>query len=114
GMRMIGPVLAGLLIPFLGTAPIFLINGISYLAVVFALLAMRQSELHPRPRTPRSPGQIRECIRYVWETPEPPLPTLTMASVFLFAFNFTVLIAACGSGARRRRGDVRSPAGRVR
>jgi MFS family permease len=92
GMRMVGPVLAGLLIPFLGTAPIFLINGISYLAVVFALLAMRQSELHARPRTPRAPGQIREGIRYVWETPELRLPMLTMASVFLFAFNFTVLI----------------------
>jgi MFS family permease len=92
GMRMVGPVLAGLLIPFLGTAPIFLINGISYLAVVFALLAMRPSELHARPRTPRAPGQIREGIRYVWETPELRLPMLTMASVFLFAFNFTVLI----------------------
>ncbi len=92
GMRMIGPVLAGVLIPFVGTAPIFFINGISYLAVVFALLAMRRSELHARPRTPRAPGQIREGIRYVWETPELRLPMLTMASVFLFAFNFTVLI----------------------
>ena len=96
GMRMIGPVLAGVLIPFVGTAPIFLINGISYLAVVFALLAMRRSELHARARTPRAPGQIREGIRYVWETAELRLPMLTMASVFLFAFNFTVLVpAAC-------------------
>jgi MFS family permease len=93
GMRMIGPVLAGILIPVLGTtAPIFLINGISYLAVVYALLAMRPSELHMRPRTPRAPGQIREGIRYVWETAELRLPMLTMASVFLFAFNFTVLV----------------------
>jgi MFS family permease len=92
GMRMIGPVLAGVLIPLVGTAPIFLVNGISYLAVVSALLAMRQSELHVRARTPRAPGQIREGIRYVWETAELRLPMLTMASVFLFAFNFTVLI----------------------
>jgi predicted MFS family arabinose efflux permease len=91
-MRMIGPVLAGLLIPLVGTAPIFLINALSYLAVVFALLAMRRSELHARPRTPRAPGQIREGIRYVWDTPDLRLPMLTMAVVFLFAFNFSVLI----------------------
>jgi MFS family permease len=92
GMRMVGPVLAGILIPFVGTAPIFLINALSYLAVVFALVAMRRSELHPRPRTPRAPGQIREGIRYVWEMADLRLPMLTMASVFLFAFNFSVLI----------------------
>jgi MFS family permease len=92
GMRMIGPVLAGILIPTLGTAPIFLINGISYLAVVAALIAMRPRELYERPRTPKAPGQIREGIRYVWQTPELRLPMLTMAAVFLFAFNFTVLL----------------------
>jgi MFS family permease len=92
GMRMIGPVLAGVLIPTLGTAPIFLINGISYVAVVIALLMMRRTDLHPRPRTPRAPGQIREGIRYVWQTPALRLPMLTMAAVFLFAFNFTVFL----------------------
>jgi MFS family permease len=92
GMRMIGPVLAGILIPLIGTAPIFLINGISYVAVVISLLAMRQTELHARPRTPKAPGQIREGIRYVWRTPELRLPMLTMAAVFLFAFNFAVLL----------------------
>ena len=92
GMRMIGPVLAGILIPTIGTAPIFLINGISYVAVVIALLAMRRTELHPRAKTPKAPGQIREGIRYVWQTPELRLPMLTMAAVFLFAFNFAVLL----------------------
>jgi MFS family permease len=92
GMRMIGPVLAGILIPTIGTAPIFLINGISYLAVVISLLAMRRTELHPRPRTPKAPGQIREGIRYVWRTPELRLPMLTMAAVFLFGFNFAVFL----------------------
>jgi MFS family permease len=92
GMRMIGPVLAGVLISTIGTAPIFFINGVSYLAVVASLMAMRRTELHPRERTPRAPGQIREGIRYVWQTPELRLPMLTMAAVFLFAFNFTVFL----------------------
>jgi MFS family permease len=92
GMRMIGPVLAGILIPVVGTAPVFLINGISYVAVVVALLAMRPAELHARPRALRAPGQIREGIRYVWRTPALRLPMLIMLAVFLFAFNFTVLL----------------------
>jgi len=92
GMRMIGPVIGGILIAEVGTAPVFLINGLSYLAVVAALLAMHVSELHPRERVARAAGQIREGIRYTWRDPNLRLPMLTMAVVFLFSFNFAVLI----------------------
>jgi len=44
GTRMIGPVIAGLVIARAGTAPVFLTNAISYLAVVAALLAMRRGD----------------------------------------------------------------------
>jgi len=92
GMRMIGPVIGGILIGAVGTAPVFLINGLSYLAVVAALLAMRVAELHPRERVARAAGQIREGIRYAWREPDLRLPMVTMALVFLFSFNFAVLI----------------------
>jgi len=92
GMRMIGPVIGGILIGTVGTAPVFLINGISYLAVVAALLVMRVAELHPRERVARAAGQIREGIRYTWRERDLRLPMLTMAVVFLFSFNFAVLI----------------------
>ena len=92
GTRMIGPVIAGLLIATVGTAPVFLINGISYFAVAAALLAMRPADLRPRPRVARRRGQIREGIRYVWQTPALRMPLLVMAFVFLFGFNFSVLL----------------------
>src|SRR2546426_5850268 len=76
GTRMIGPVIAGLLIATVGTAPVFLINGISYFAVAAALLAMRPADLRPRPRVARRRGQIREGIRYVWQTPALRMPLL--------------------------------------
>jgi MFS family permease len=41
GARLIGPPLAGILIALTGEAVCFLVNGISYLAVIFALLAMK-------------------------------------------------------------------------
>jgi MFS family permease len=92
--RVIGPAIAGLLIgnTVRSTAPVFLVNAISYLAVVVALVAMRRSELHVRQLVARGKGQIREGIRYVWRTPDLRLPLAVMLGVFLFAFNFPVLM----------------------
>ena len=92
GSRIIGPAIGGILIKAVGVAPVFLINAISYLAVVAALVLMRVSELAPRERAPRSRGQIRAGVRYAWHTPELRLPLLTMAMTFLFAWNFVVLL----------------------
>jgi MFS family permease len=92
GSRIVGPVIAGAMVATVGTAPVFLVNGITYLAVVVALLAMRVGELHERERVPPGKGQVREGVRYVWETPTLRLPVLVMAAVFTFAFNFAVLI----------------------
>jgi MFS family permease len=109
GSRIVGPVIAGAMIATVGTGPVFLVNGISYFAVVAALLAMRTSELHPRERVEPSKGQVREGVRYVWETPALRVPMLLMGVVFLFSFNFAVLPLR-GPRLRGRRGDVRRAA----
>ena len=63
--RLIGPALAGLLIHLKNEGTCFLIDGISYIAVIIALLAMN---LVPRP--PRPPRSVRvelvEGFWYVW------------------------------------------------
>jgi MFS family permease len=41
GARLVGPSIAGILISILGEGMCFLLNGISFLAVIFALLAMK-------------------------------------------------------------------------
>ncbi len=41
GARLVGPSLAGILVAVVGEGVCFLINGISFLAVIFALLAMK-------------------------------------------------------------------------
>ena len=92
GSRIIGPAIAAMLIATLGMAPVFLLNAASYVPVVAALLRMRRSELQPRRRVPRRPGQIREGLRYVWRHPSLRLAMLVMAAVFLFAFNYMVLL----------------------
>jgi MFS family permease len=92
GTRIVGPVIAGALIGVFGVGPVFLVDGLSYLAVVAALLAMRVSELRPRERVPRGKGQVREGVRYVWRTLDLRLPMLLMLVVFLFAYNFMVFM----------------------
>ncbi len=92
GARILGPVLAGVMIGTVGTAPVFMANAVSYVAVVVALLAMRVEDLHPRDRVPRAPGQVREGVRYVRDTPALRVPMLVMLAVFTFAFNWSVLV----------------------
>jgi len=104
GTRIAGPAIAGLLIGAFGVAPVFLINALSYMAVVAALLMMRTADLHRRHPVPRRPGQIREGVAYVWRTPGLRLPLLVMAMVFMFAFNFPVLLPLLA--VRTFRGDA--------
>jgi MFS family permease len=91
GTRIVGPALAGALIAGLGMQWCFLINAISYVAVIGALLAMRVGELRPN-RAPREGGAIREGLRYVWSTGELKRPLLLMSVLYLFSFNYSVLI----------------------
>jgi MFS family permease len=63
GARLVGPALAGLLLARVGAAVCFLLNGVSYLAVLAALLAMRLPPRPPRVRTPLRHG-LREGLRY--------------------------------------------------
>src|SRR5215216_6217632 len=58
--RVIGPAMAGVLIASVGLAACFLINGLSFLAVLAVLMAMREEELRPTPLAPRLPGQLRQ------------------------------------------------------
>src|SRR5450759_3325447 len=98
GVRIVGPAIAGILIGILGTALCFVLNGLSYGAVVISLLAMRDSELMPAARLamPRSLGAIRENLgeglRYVWNTPVVLLAIGVIGFVSTFGMNFNVLL----------------------
>ncbi len=67
--RVVGPALAGLLIATVALAPCFILNGLSYAAVVIMLLMIRPAELFTPPRMLRADGQILAGFRYVASTP---------------------------------------------
>ena len=64
GGRLLGPTLAGVLIGLVGEGICFLINGISYLAVIAALLAMRIPPRDSQPQGSRVWDGLKEGFAY--------------------------------------------------
>ena len=96
--RILGPATAGLLIGAFDISIAFLINAISYIAVIVAYMAMRDSELRAVPQAPR-PHNVREVFatlgegaRYVRTTPVVLLAVTIVGLAATFGMNFSVLI----------------------
>ncbi len=98
GARVIGPAIGGVLIGVIGVAGCFAVNALSFLAVLIALLLMREVELHPAPRgvRPRSvravATSLAEGLRYVRNTPIIALCVFVIGVISGVAMNFNVII----------------------
>ncbi len=90
--RIIGPAAAGVLIGVLGIAPAFIINAVSYVAVMVALWMMDPTKLYRKAGVSRSRGQVREGLRYVWATPTLRWTIALMGVVATFGLNFRVAL----------------------
>ncbi len=64
--RMIGPALAGKLLELFGEGPCFLVNAISYIAVISALLAMTPTPAVPKPARKHAGREFSEGLTYAW------------------------------------------------
>jgi len=92
GARVIGPALAGLVIARWGTALAFFFNGLSFLAVIAALLALKAAGL-PRASSGRAMRQeITEGVRYALRTPRIALVMSLVMAVSGFFFNYNTLV----------------------
>jgi len=97
--RVIGPALAGLLIAAVGTGLCFVVNAISFLAVLVALYLIREDELYPvekRPGTKVVAG-IREGLAWAAHTPLARIVLCVVTVVSLVGFNFNVLVPLLAS-----------------
>lgn len=86
--RLAGPGVAGLLIAWFGTGPAFLINALSFGAVIFSLAKMREEQFQPTTLVARDKGQIREGIAYVRKRPDLLLIFALAFVVATFGLNF--------------------------
>jgi MFS family permease len=96
GARLFGQLAAGALITAFGIGICFLIDGLSYLAMIYALVAMRAEEMHPQERSTRVRGHLLAGLRYVWRTDELRTPLLAIA--FQFAVSMPLLAKRTFSG----------------
>ena len=91
--RILGPAVAGVAINAVGTAPVFLANAASFVAVVVGLAAIRSEELFDARRVARAKGQLREGLRYVRGRSELLVPILLVAVIGTFGLNFQLTLA---------------------
>ena len=92
--RLIGPAVAGVLVAAVGTGWVFMLNTLTFAAMIWAILLIDGTRLRPSPRARRARGQIREGVGYVLHRPDLVAVMSTIFMIGTFGMNFAVYLAA--------------------
>ena len=90
--RAVGPAIAGVLILTLGIGPCFIVNAMSYIAVLMALLMMREKEMYLLPLVASAKGQVMEGFKYIKANPLIRDTLILIAIIGTFSYEFTVVL----------------------
>jgi len=90
----IGPAIAGVVYAVLGPGWCFTINGISFIAVILALLMMRLKLQPPRVRTGTDLDDLKDGLRYVVSHPTIRMLIAVTTVTTIFGMSFAVLLPA--------------------
>jgi MFS family permease len=90
--RIAGPAAAGAIIAAFGVGPCFLVNTLSFAAMLVALRGMDARTLQPAAPAGRERGQVRSALAYVRRTPELLVPLAMMTVLGTLSYNFQVLL----------------------
>jgi MFS family permease len=88
--RMVGPAAAGLVIAKVGTGWAFLMNGISFAAVLISMTLFRAAEMRTNARASRSANGFTAGIRYVWSRPDLRGILIMLFLIGTFGLNFPI------------------------
>lgn len=92
--RIVGPALGGVILVLFGAAWCFLLNGLTFSAVILGLLVMRLPKREPNSDTSSPLAQLKSGFRYVAETPDL-RSLLLLALVFsLFGISYNTVLPA--------------------
>ena len=91
--RMIGPAVAGVMIAAVGTGWVFIINAVSFVAVLISLSLLRLHELHVGEKSVHSRGGLAEGFRYIWNRPDLKAILLMLFLFGTFGLNFPIFIS---------------------
>ncbi|HBH55586.1 MAG TPA: MFS transporter [Kocuria sp.] len=92
--RLIGPAVAGVLVAAVGTGWVFMLNTLTFAAMIWAIVLIDGTRLRPSPRARRARGQIREGVGYVLHRPDLVAVMSTIFMIGTFGMNFAVYLAA--------------------
>jgi MFS family permease len=98
GARLLGPAVSGLLVAHYGVALAFFLNGISFVAVIGALAAMRANGLPVRRQERKILLDVREGLAFIFRTPLILFLNLLLLVIGMFVINWSVLIPMLASG----------------
>ena len=90
--RVIGPAIAGVLLATTDIGTLFVLNSVSFLGAIIALVAIRRDQLQPSDRLVAEPGQIRAGWRYVRGEPTIRTALVMLAVVGGLSYNFPVVL----------------------
>ena len=90
--RLIGPAVSGVLIAAFGTGPSFIINGVSYLFAIVALLSLNEKEFFHQDK-PKTMTNVREGLRYALKRPDIYVVMLMVFFLGTFGLNFQIFNA---------------------
>jgi MFS family permease len=91
GSRVVGAALAGLLITTVGYGWAFVVDAVSYVAVLVALSRIDDSALRAGPIAVRGRGQVRDGLRYVRSEAVLWVPLVMTAIAGTLTYNFSVV-----------------------
>ncbi|RDU97637.1 MFS transporter [Trinickia dinghuensis] len=91
--RMVGPAVAGIVIASVDTGWAFVLNGVSFAAVLASLCFMRMHELRRGPRAVRTRGGLAAGFRYVWARPDLKATLIMLFLIGTFGLNFPIFIS---------------------
>ena len=91
--RMVGPAAAGFLIAGIGTGWAFLVNGISFAAVLVSMSLFRTGELRINARATRTAKGFTAGLRYVWSRPDLRGILIMLFLIGTFGLNFPIFIS---------------------
>ena len=97
--RVTGSLVGGGLVALVGIPWCFLLNALSFIAVLASLAMMRGDRIARPPRAPRERGQIRAGFRYVAATPALAIPLAMITVTGMLAYEFPTSLPLIATGA---------------
>lgn len=91
--RMIGPAAAGVLIAAVGCGWVFMLNALSFVAVLGALALLRPASFHPRVMLAGKERCVLDGMRHVWQRADLRAVVLMFFLIGAFGINFPIYIS---------------------